>query len=85
MQVAEEIEPVGMLEIAERLGVQAGTVDKWRRRSREGGIRHPMPAARWLVSGYSAWNWHEVEQWAVESGRLRPDGPRQWRRLQESA
>ena len=57
--------PVGIQEIAERLGVQPDTVHKWRTR----GVFTVEP--RWRVSGAPAWDWWEVEVWAQESGRIR--------------
>jgi hypothetical protein len=51
-------DPVGAVEIAERLNVKRGTVDMWRIRS----IGFPEP--RWTVGGRPAWNWDEVEQWS---------------------
>jgi predicted DNA-binding transcriptional regulator AlpA len=53
-----EADPVGAVEIAERLGVKRGTVDMWRIRS----IGFPDP--RWTVGGRPAWNWDDVEAWA---------------------
>jgi predicted DNA-binding transcriptional regulator AlpA len=52
------VDPVGAVEIAERLGVKRGTVDMWRIRS----IGFPEP--RWAVGGRPAWNWSDVEAWA---------------------
>jgi len=31
-----------------------------------------MPQPRWTVSGQPAWDWNEIEQWALRTGRLRP-------------
>lgn len=56
--------PVGAAEIAERLGVKPQTVHTWRQR----GL---LPEPRWTVSGQPAWEWAEIEQWAIRSGRLR--------------
>ena len=66
------VEPVGMREIAERLGVKQGTVSQWRARSLAGDLRVPMPEPLWKVSGHDAWNWREVEQWAHGTRRLTP-------------
>jgi len=57
--------PVGLAEIAERLGVARQTVDAWRTRGR-------LPAPRWTVGGRPAWAWCDIETWAVETGRLDP-------------
>ena len=62
---ATEVEPVGLLEIAQRLGAQAQTARNWRTR----GV---LPSASWLVSGSPAWDWAAIEAWAQETGRL-PD------------
>ena len=57
-------EPVGIKEIAERLGVQRGTVDRWLQRKL-------LPEPRWQVGGRPAWDWSDVKVWAEQSGRLR--------------
>lgn len=67
-----ETEPVGMVEIGQRLGVKPDTVSQWWYRSRQGELAHPMPLPRWTVSGYDAWDWHEIEQWARSTRRLTP-------------
>ena len=56
-------DPVGVAEIAARLGVERQTVDKWR-------TRKILPAPTWTVGGRPAWSWPVVEGWAKESGRL---------------
>lgn len=56
-------EPVGLLEIAERLGVRAQTARNWRTR----GV---LPAPAWVVSGMPAWEWTTIEEWARSTGRL---------------
>lgn len=58
------MEPVGIKEIAERLGVQRKTVDQWLQ-------RNVMPEAKWTVGGRPAWDWDDVGRWAVETGRMR--------------
>ncbi|MCA1832577.1 MAG: hypothetical protein LC750_07570 [Actinobacteria bacterium] len=63
-------EPVGLLEIAERLGVRPQTARNWR----GGDVRVPMPAPRWTVSGMPAWAWDDVEAWARATGRLAERG-----------
>jgi hypothetical protein len=60
----ESCEPVGAVEIADRLGVKRGTVDQWRQRKL-------MPDPRWSVGGRPAWNWPDVEAWARDTGRAR--------------
>lgn len=65
-----ETEPVGMVEIAERLQVKQGTVSQWWYRTRNSmTTRLPFPAPRWTVSGYDCWDWFEVEEWAIATGR----------------
>lgn len=59
-------EPVGLAEIAERLGVKRGTVDVWRRRDR-------LPEPRWTVGGRPAWDWADIVAWAERTGRRRED------------
>ncbi len=57
-----DCDPVGIPEIAERLGVQRNTVDAWRK-------RQLLPAPGWTVGGRPAWNWPDIEQWAQDTGR----------------
>lgn len=57
-------DPVGAVEIAERLNVKRRTVDQWRQRATD------FPAPRWTVGGRPAWNWDEVEAWAKRTDRL---------------
>ena len=57
-----ECDPVGLAEIAERLGVARVTVDQWRQR----GV---LPEPRWTVGGRPAWNWPDVVMWAQTTGR----------------
>lgn len=47
-------DPVGELEIAERLGVKPGTVRQWKWRGH-------LPDPRWTVSGRDAWHWPDVK------------------------
>lgn len=56
-------EPVGVVEIAARLGVGRKAVDKWRQRD----LGFPAPA--WTVGGRPAWRWADVEAWARSTGR----------------
>lgn len=53
----EEGDPVGVVEVAARLGVQRATVDQWRQRD----LGFPEP--RWTVGGRPAWQWEDVQRW----------------------
>jgi len=55
--------PVGLVEIAERLGVERQTVDAWRH-------RRLLPDPAWTVGGRPAWAWSTIEAWARYTGRL---------------
>jgi len=55
--------PVGIPEIAERLGVKRATVDQWRH-------REVMPAPAWTVAGRPLWRWADVKTWAEDTGRM---------------
>jgi hypothetical protein len=59
-------EPVGMLEIAEMLGVDSATVSQWWYRTRKGMLPVPMPEPRWLVSGGPAWDGGDIREWDAE-------------------
>jgi hypothetical protein len=67
--------PVGVDEIADRLGVTRTTVTAWRQRSRtwKHVPRFPQPAGR--LSGRDWWWWADVEAWATETGRLPEEPP----------
>jgi len=56
-------DPVGIPEIAARLGVKRATVDTWR-------LRGLLPEPRWTVGGRPAWEWADVQGWAWKTGRL---------------
>jgi predicted DNA-binding transcriptional regulator AlpA len=56
VQVAQEFDPVGAQEIAERAGVQRDTVWKWRRRYPD------FPAPVTLNMG-PVWDWPDVARW----------------------
>lgn len=56
-------EPVGLADIALRLGVEPQTARNWRTR----GV---LPPPEWTVSGSPAWSWSTIEAWARETGRL---------------
>lgn len=61
--MADACDPVGAVEVAERLGVSRGTVDKWRLRD----VGFPDPD--YTVGGRPAWDWATVKAWAEETGR----------------
>ena len=50
------VDPVGLKEIAERLGVKPQTAWVWRHRD-------ILPQPRWIISGQPAWNWPDIEKW----------------------
>lgn len=56
--------PVGLTEIADRLGVKMQTAQNWR-------TRDVLPPARWTVGGRPAWSWQrDIEPWARDTGRI---------------
>lgn len=57
-----DCDPVGLAEIAARLGVKPQTARVWR-------TRKLLPDPRWTVSGQPSWNWPDIEAWARETGR----------------
>lgn len=64
MTHACECEPVGVVDIADRLGLKQNTVSQIQLRGR-------MPDAQGKVSNVPWWCWpHTIEPWAIETGRL---------------
>ena len=61
----DRCDPVGIPEIAERLGVVRGTVDIWRQR------HDSFPAPTWTVGGRPCWRWADIARWARQTGRIR--------------
>lgn len=57
-------QPVGIPEIADRLGVTRDAVNQWRKRN----LGFPAPA--WTVGGRPCWAWQDVHQWAKTTGRV---------------
>jgi predicted site-specific integrase-resolvase len=57
-------DPVGLVEIAERLGVKRQTANMWR-------FRGLLPDPPWVVSGQPCWAWETIEAWARETERLK--------------
>lgn len=72
------LDPVGTLEIGERLGQRPQTVAQWNHR----GL---LPPHRWTVSGRPAWNWPDIEDWADASGKLPERLQRQRARARKEA
>lgn len=71
-----ECDPVGKLELAERLGVAARSVHMMFHRG-------SLPEPDWeQINGYRAWNWATILWWAGETGRLRtPELVAQYREM----
>lgn len=63
-KVKDTADPVGIPEIADRLGVERHTVDQW-------GFRGYLPERDYTVGGGPAWEWASIYDWAVETERLR--------------
>lgn len=61
-----EVQPVGLAEIASRLGVRVQTANMWRHRK-----LLPEPGEG-TVSGAPWWDWAEIETWSRETGHPRP-------------
>lgn len=59
----DDVLPVGIPEIAVKLGVKRATVDQWLQ-------RRLLPPPDWTVGGRPAWNWPTVRRWAEETGRI---------------
>lgn len=57
-------DPVGVVDIAERMGVKQDTVSQWQ-------FRKLLPPPKWYVSRLPAWDWKDIVKWAKESGRER--------------
>lgn len=56
-------DPVGLSDIADRLGVARPTVKAWKQR----GL---LPEPKWRASGGPLWDWPQIERWARKTGRL---------------
>lgn len=61
--MSAKTEPVGVVEIAARLGVAYSTVQQW-------GQRGILPARDWTVGGRPCWAWSTIRAWAQTTGRL---------------
>jgi hypothetical protein len=69
----DQVDLVGVPEIAERLGVPRRSVITWRYTHRRRPPKppwQPFPEPRLVVSGRPVWDWAEVERWAKMTGRL---------------
>ena len=55
-------EPVGLSDIARRLGVAQQTAKQWK-------LRGLLPEPKWTVGGRPAWDWPQIEKWAKKTGR----------------
>lgn len=56
------MEPVGLKEIAERLGVKRQTAGVWR-------MRGVLPDEAGKVSDVPWWDWADIKRWAAKTGR----------------
>lgn len=56
------VDPVGIAEIAKRLGRPRQTVKGW-------SARKELPEPKWVVSGHPAWDWPVIERWATKHDR----------------
>jgi len=55
-------DPVGLSDIADRLGVARQTAKSWNQR----GL---LPPPMWRASGSPLWDWPDIERWARTTGR----------------
>ncbi len=60
---------VATSDIADRFGVQPGTVYTWRQKPQLG-----FPAPRGLIGGRPVWVWDEVREWGIATRRLTATG-----------
>lgn len=58
-------EPVGLCDIADRLGVARQTTKQWH-------LRKLLPPQRWTVSGRPVWEWADIQAWTKRTGREKP-------------
>lgn len=61
----EDVDPVGAMEIGDRLGIDSRSVHVANRRG-----SMPEPSGR-QVNGFDAWEWRNILWWAGETKRLR--------------
>lgn len=62
-------EPVGVADIARRLGVRPGTVHAWTHRFGQPYFPE-FPGPEWVIGGQRLWEWRDIEEWAVSTGRV---------------
>jgi hypothetical protein len=77
MQLLPHADPVGLVEVADRLGLARQTLTNLRYASLHGtGGVHPFPAPRWTIGGKTpAWDWQlDIVPWATATGRLGDGG-----------
>lgn len=63
--VPRNADPVGLADIAQRLGVERQTAKTWK-------LRKLLPEPAWHASGSPLWDWPDIERWAKKTGRLAP-------------
>jgi len=71
--MTDDLDLVGVAEIAERLGTTEKVVATWQARGWPAGRprKAEPPKCEAIISGrFSVYRWAEVERWARESGRL---------------
>lgn len=61
-------DPVGLSDIAERLGVHRQTTKQW-------NTRGELPPPKWHASGRPLWDWPDIVKWAAKTGRSVPPQP----------
>jgi predicted DNA-binding transcriptional regulator AlpA len=70
--MTDNLDLVGIPEIAERLGVARRTVVAWRYRHRRRPVKRPwLPFPEpFSLGGRPVWQWTDIERWAQATGRL---------------
>jgi transposase-like protein len=63
-------DPVGPVEISQRLGVSLNTVHSWRTRARTAERGTGLPAPDATCSNTPLWSWATIAEWARATGRL---------------
>src|ERR671918_77939 len=73
MKPTPDADPVGLVEVADRLGLAHQTLTNLRYASLHGtGGTHPFPEPRWTIGGKTpVWDWQlDIVPWATATGRL---------------